>query len=215
MTLSPFPLVWILHGSYLGMAICVTIACWLSGWGAEIKLTAYSGHIDNVQKWCHILTAQVVTRYTTPPQREIRQSNGCHSCLGHSVILRHNKNETKMCLWILADLIRWKLSAGRGRRGRRSRLPSPRRPSSGSPPNHSRATPWLTRASWTFRWGVNNKLSSWRVRKFTCFCSRTKENIIIIYLSNLTYAEARRAVNAARAWLDGDLGSFCSGSFGP
>lgn len=94
----------------------------------------------------HILTAQVVMRHNPPPpQREIKQSNGCHSCLGHSVILRHNKNEAKMCLWILADLIRWKMSAGRGRRGRRSRLPSPRRPSSGSPPNHSRATPRVTR----------------------------------------------------------------------
>lgn len=27
----------ILRGSYLGMAICVTIACWLSGWGAQIN----------------------------------------------------------------------------------------------------------------------------------------------------------------------------------
>lgn len=106
-----------------------------------------------------------------------------------SVILRHNKNKTAMCFWILADLIRWKQSAGRGGRGRRSRLPSPRRPSSGSPPNHSRAAPQVTEASRTFGWGVNTELSSWWVHnKHVLLFQKQRE-----YLNNLTDAEVRRA----------------------
>lgn len=65
-TLSPFPLIWILRGSYLGMAICVTVACWLSGWGAEINspLTA------DTQITCKKIDSGITAHVVKPQKKQ-------------------------------------------------------------------------------------------------------------------------------------------------